>query len=70
MLLGINKAATLDYCIKTLIFVLRNKKTNIVKKQPDGAVLKWLKLLSALSGADGVDSSPVIKASQEKRTRH
>lgn len=33
-------------------------------------VIKGLKPYGVVSGADGADSSPVIKASQEKRTRH
>lgn len=31
---------------------------------------KELKLYAVVSVADGADSRPVIKASQEKRTRH
>lgn len=33
-------------------------------------VVKELKVYGVLSGADGADNGPVIKASQEKRTRH
>lgn len=38
---------------------------------PQPGVVKELKVHRGLvSGADGADNSPVIKASQEKRTRH
>lgn len=38
---------------------------------PQPRVVKELKVHHGLvSGGDGTDNSPVIKASQEKRTRH
>lgn len=33
-------------------------------------MMKGLKPYGVVSAADGADSRPVIKASQEKRTRH
>lgn len=33
-------------------------------------VVKGLKPYGVVSGADGADNSPVIKASQERRTHH
>lgn len=40
------------------------------KSSPQPRVVKELKVHGVVSGADGADNGPVIKASQEKRTRH
>lgn len=41
------------------------------KNSPQPCVVKELKVHHGLvSGGDGADNGPVIKASQEKRTRH
>ena len=46
------------------------KITVLGQSASSACVGKGLKLYGVVSGADGADSSPVIKASQEKRTRH
>lgn len=45
----------------------KEEKTERIKYK---RVVKGLTLLGMVSGADGADNGPVIKASQEKRTRH
>lgn len=40
------------------------------KSSPQPRVVKELKVHGVVSGTDGADNGPVIKASQEKRTRH
>lgn len=45
-------------------------KKKVLGSTSSAHAAKGLKLYNVVSGADGADSGPVIKASQEKRTRH